>query len=113
VITGADGTSIGTGNQNTIDIIDPIYGCATAGIAAKLCSELELNGYTDWYLPSIDELNKLYINKAAIGGFNEGVHYYSSSEYDKDWALLIYMGDDSQGYGYKNTPYNVRAIRTF
>lgn len=112
-ITGADGTAIGTGNQNTIDIIDPTNGCSTSGIAAKLCSELELNGYTDWYLPSIDELNKLYINQAAIGGFNAGVHYYSSSEYDKDWASLIFFGDGSNGYGFKNTAYYVRAIRTF
>ncbi len=75
-ILGADGTAIGTGAQNTIDIVT---GCTTVDIAAKRCSDLELNGYSDWYLPSKDELNCLYINKAAVGGFASS-YYWSSTE---------------------------------
>jgi uncharacterized protein (TIGR02145 family) len=108
-ITGADGTALGTGNQNTSEIIT---GCTTSGIAAKLCSELDINGYTDWYLPSIDELTQLYLNQTVIGGFNSGVHYWSSSETDADMAQVIYFGG-SYGNGYKNTAYYVRAIRSF
>ena len=60
LIYGADGSEIGTGKQNTKEIFDS---CATAGIAARICSDLDLNGFDDWYLPSRDELRKLNDNK--------------------------------------------------
>ncbi|MBK6346528.1 MAG: hypothetical protein IPF68_11435 [Bacteroidales bacterium] len=51
-------------------LIDILAGCAEAGIAARICGDLVLNGFSDWYLPSIDELNKLYQNRARIGFVN-------------------------------------------
>jgi hypothetical protein len=109
VILGADGTAIGTGEQNTIYIV---AGCTTAGIAAKLCSDLVLNGYSDWYLPSKDELNKLYINRAAIGGFASS-GYWSSSETSYDDAWDQYFFDGSQDYFNKDYSSSVRAVRAF
>ncbi|MCP3906593.1 MAG: DUF1566 domain-containing protein, partial [Oceanicoccus sp.] len=91
-ISGADGTAIGTGAQNTIDIL---AGCSTVGIAAYICDTLTLNDYTDWFLPSKDELYEMYLNKAAIDAtaiINGGValkkneNYWSSSEVDNDKA---------------------------
>ena len=84
-ISGADGTAIGTGAQNTIDIMN---GCSEVGIAARLCGDLVLGGYSDWYLPSLDELNQLYINRVAIGGF-ANYYYWSSTEYDNLVMILI------------------------
>jgi len=108
-ISGADGTAIGTGNQNTIDIMN---GCATAGIAARLCGDLVLGGYSDWYLPSKDELNKLRLNRVAIGGFATNV-YWSSTEGGNSvaWAQLFDLG--TQGNGGKDYDGNVRAVRAF
>jgi hypothetical protein len=108
-ISGADGTAIGTGNQNTVDIMN---GCGTAGIAARLCGDLVLNGYSDWYLPSKDELNKLYLNITAIGGW-AAADYWSSSEVNTISAWSQDFMDGSQGTHLAKGPYNVRAIRSF
>ncbi len=113
-ISGADGTAIGTGNQNTIDII---AGCATAGIAARLCGDLDLGGYSDWYLPSKDELSQLYINRVVVGGFCNGCYYYSSTE-SADWlAWVVYFYTGWDGGGLHTMPkdvtISVRAVRAF
>ena len=108
-IAGADGTALGTGNQNTIDIQ---AGCATAGIAARLCGSFVLGAYSDWYLPSKDELNKLYLNKAAIGGFSNNA-YWTSSESDAGFSFVSYFNNGTQGINSKSTTNSVRAIRTF
>jgi hypothetical protein len=107
-ITGADGTALGTGNQNTIDIV---AGCTTEGIAAKICYDLVLNSYNDWYLPSKDELQKLYENRSAIGGFTN-LTYWSSTESYTNRAWGQYFNGSGQ-YGYKVSLYCVRAVRTF
>jgi hypothetical protein len=109
MIFGADGTGIGTGNQNTIDIMN--Y-CGTAGIAARICGDLVLNGYSDWFLPSQDELNTLYLNKTAIGGF-AAAYYWSSTEYDSGFAWGQEFGNVAQYEGYKSATTYVRAVRAF
>jgi len=111
-ISGADGTALGTGAQNTQDIVNPVTGCSAAGIAARLCNDLELNGYSDWYLPSKDELDKLYNNRVAIGGFADA-YYWSSSEHSNSYAWFRDFGSTYQSYSSKNSTYYVRAIRAF
>jgi len=108
-ITGADGTALGTGSQNTIDIM---AGCATAGIAARICGDLVLNGYSDWYLPSIDELNKLYINREALGGFSSNL-YWSSSEAggNSAWNMSLLHGNQQVSDKYLGSL--VCAVRSF
>ena len=113
-ISGADGTAIGTGAQNTIDIMN---GCSEAGIAARICGDLVLGGYSDWYLPSMDELNQLYINKDAIGGF-ANYYYWSSTEFGSNNAWkqnFVYGNQDygSKGYNFNLNYYDVRAVRAF
>tara|TARA_B110000211_G_scaffold181957_1_gene205946 strand:+ start:21 stop:1247 length:1227 start_codon:yes stop_codon:yes gene_type:complete len=112
-ITGAGGAAIGTGAQNTIDIE---AGCAAAGTAADICANLTLGGYSDWFLPSKDELNEMYLNKSVIGGFING-DYWSSSEDDatKAWRQDFGNGGTSGVVltVSKNATLNVRAIRAF
>ena len=106
---GITSTALGAGAANTAAIV---ASCVTAGIAARLCNELELNGHIDWYLPSKDELNKLYQNKDIIGGFSVG-NYWSSSEYSSyyAWSQFFYTG--VQYDNDKNYHRNVRAVRAF
>jgi len=113
-ISGADGTALGTGAQNTLDII---AGCSATGTAARICSDLVLNGYSDWYLPSKDELNKLWLNRIAIGGFGGTTSYVSSSETSSDtvWGQSFWPTDNGLQYNgvIKDVRLYVRAIRSF
>ncbi len=117
-ISGADDTAIGTGAQNTIDIE---LGCTTAGTAADICANLTLGGYSDWFLPSKDELNLMYLKigqgntstSGNVGGFVDN-YYWSSTEYDYYSAWNQSFTNGSQGYINKYNPYNsVRAVRAF
>jgi len=111
-ISGADGTAVGTGEQNTIDIE---AGCVTAGTAADICANLSLGGYDDWFLPSKDELNLMYANLKVHGvGDFESQDYWSSSENDAYTAWLQGFYNVYQGLNYKS--YGnvwVRAVRAF
>jgi hypothetical protein len=70
-------------------------------------------GYDDWYLPSKDELNKLYLNKDKIGVFANDV-YWSSSEYFEANAWYQYFKDPViQDSTLKEYTFRVRAVRAF
>lgn len=108
-ITGATGTAIGTGYANTIAIVNSR---GTEANAAKLCYDLVLNGYSDWYLPSRDELIKLYDNRVIIGNFGGGV-YWNSSEVDMEFAGDTSFDVGGWGYSEKFFSWSVRAVRSF
>ena len=110
-IPGANGTAIGSGMQNSLDILG---NCATVGIAADICDELVLNGYSDWFLPSKEELKLMYTNLKTLGIGTFGITpYWSSSEMTDSFAWqVIFNGGISQGSG-KNSFASVRAVRVF
>ena len=123
-ISGADGTAIGTGAQNTIDIE---LGCTTPGTAADICANLTLGGYSDWFLPSKDELNLMWTNLADsdgdgqntgpsdpnnLGGFSPN-YYWSSTESNYVFAWRQNFNVGSQFSNYKYNFYYVRSVRAF
>ncbi len=111
-ISGADGTAIGTGAQNTIDIEAD---CTTLGTAADICANLTLGGFSDWFLPSKDELNKMYINLKmnGFGGFLS-YNYWSSTEGSSSNAWIQNFNYDYQGnYDKKGCNIHVRCVRSF
>ena len=112
-VTGTS-TALGTGSANTDKII--AQNGAGSTYAAGLARAYKGGGYGDWYLPSQDELNKLYLNRVAIGGFatlrSAYPYYWSSSERAyKVWVQ--YFATGSQGYYLKDDTWKVRAVRAF
>jgi hypothetical protein len=110
-ITGAKGVVIGTGFANTNSIISA-QGETTTSYAAGLARAYKGGGYDDWFLPSKDELNKLYINKVIIGGFVNN-NYWSSSEKDFEFAYKLNFTNGDQNANTKVNTFYVRAIRAF
>lgn len=108
---GGTGTGIGTGAANTTAIV---AGCSETGIAARICDQLVLNGYNDWFLPSKDELNLMYKNLKlnGFGGF-AAAYYWSSSEYSSTNAWSQYFSNGYQYTNIKNYTVYVRAVRAF
>ena len=106
----ADATAIGTGEGNTARIVD---GCSDpAGFAADLAADYSNSGESDWFLPSKDELKKLYINRASVGGFSPD-DYWSSSELVDGGAWSQYFTGGNQGNYNKDSTLNVRPVRAF
>jgi hypothetical protein len=92
-----------------------MLGVCTSG-AANLADAytVTVNGvvYGDWFLPSKGELNQMYINRIAVGGFSAG-GYWSSSEYSAGaaWGQAFFVG--LQYDGNKSSPSPVRPVRAF
>jgi len=103
-------TAIGSGPANTDKIISQ-NGAGTA-YAAGLARSYTGGGYSDWFLPSKDELSQLYINRVAIGGFSTYT-YWSSSEYNALNALAGAFSNGSQGFHGKSGLIYLRAVRVF
>jgi len=120
---GGTGTGIGTGQNNTTIIVNWLNSHSETGKAAQLCYALNYGGYSDWFLPSRDELNKMWVNLKSgidengayyvpVGGFADG-GYWSSSEGDADFAWLQNFGIGFQYGDYKYYAYRIRAVRAF
>jgi hypothetical protein len=115
-------TAWGTGKQNTELIIKGLRQSGESNKVADICANFEFGGYTDWFLPSKDELNLMYTNlkDKGLGGFGNG-WYWSSSQSSKIGVWIQNFGNgnqstDTQTYPFparKNNIYPVRAARAF
>ena len=118
-IIDARDPSIGGGALNTLSILN---NCPTPGIAADICNEFVVNEFDDWFLPSVDELNQIYLNQGIInttslenGGTNLLLTggYWSSTEFGHKWAWNQFFNVGFQGQVPKGSLQNVRAVRSF
>ena len=111
-ITGASGTDFGTGESNTVIIVEALG--FMSNYAARICFELVLNGKSDWYLPSRDELVLMGINLhvKGFGSFND--LYWSSSEFSGTHAWRVdFTNGTLDPFPKADTNKSVRAIRSF
>ena len=107
------GAEIGDGESNTTGILADCSS-APAALAARTFS----SPGSEWFLPSINELNQMYIHKTtleAVFGFAAfaDYHYWSSTEHDDDNAWRQDFNNGSQYYNDKDFTFNVRAVRAF
>ena len=112
-ITGTTST-FGSGPTNTQKIVEQ---CATAGIAARVCNDLVQNGYSDWYLPSLAEWNKIngYYSSNLIPNLNLSLDTYwtsTQSSTTQAWGqdTCCFAPGVQDG---KSNSRKVRAIRSF
>jgi hypothetical protein len=121
-VTEATRTAMGTGSENTDDII-AVQGETETSYAAGLARAYTGGGYTDWFLPSKDELNKMYLEKSTINttasvnsgsDFSESNFYWSSTmnNYNSAWSQVFNTGGQTGNLKTYLTHY-VRAVRAF
>lgn len=103
VFLGADNP--GNGLLNTITIA-----AQSISSAAKACNELVAYEKSDWYLPSINELQAMYDNQSLVGPFTQE-YYWSSTETDEDQAKSLNFENGSQADNQKNIGRRCRCIR--
>jgi hypothetical protein len=111
LITGTE-TNLGKGQANTQAIVSK---CNNTINAAKLCNDLIIGNYSDWFLPSVEELWCLILN--FPNSFQVQTSYWSSSESDHYNAFGVWKNDNQGRVSgptlYKFLNQKVRAIRKF
>ena len=117
-VPGTTSVLIGSGFSNTNKIINQAVLAGNSNqltYAAGVARAYAGGGYTDWYLPSRDELNKLYINRNSIGGFYTSSYpqYWSSSENNSGSAVITDFSNAGNMYFTKDSQCRVRPVRSF
>ena len=108
--------NIGSGYQNTMNLISKLTELGEVNKAVQLSREIVVNGYADWFIPSIYELSQLMTHRDIIGGFNQN-YYWSSSGYHHGFAnehaaLWDYDWNRRRDFG-RDEAYGVRVVRRF
>ena len=112
-VTGATGTAIGTGASNTAAIL--AASCpGSSPDAANAAANFNGGGFNDWFLPSEDELNAMFIelHLNGLGGFGGGI-YWSSSQSSAILARFQLFTGGTRGDNGKTVTLRVRAARAF
>ncbi|RMG21229.1 MAG: hypothetical protein D6730_18690 [Bacteroidetes bacterium] len=113
-VTGATGREVGEGPANTQKILDKM--CSSPSASTKLVDELVLNGFDDWFMPSIDEVDLMYYNLHKKGHSNfMGLvqRYQSSTEADANHFMIRFFYRDTIAPVHKISGDDIRPTRIF
>ena len=106
--------SIGVGRKDTQTIVNSAAFAVLTNTAAQRCTNKNTGGKTDWFLPSLGELNEMYKARVAgVTGIPTSGMFWSSSQGSNDDAWCRYLHLDYQGSNNKILNYFARAIRAF
>ncbi|MBX2986254.1 MAG: DUF1566 domain-containing protein [Bdellovibrionaceae bacterium] len=106
-VTGATSMTDGKANWTAVSGFTPAHFAA-----AKYCEDLVYGGYSDWYLPAKDELNFLYGNRVALGGFANAL-YYSSTESSGTNAHVQHMSTGAVSTPSRSSARLYRCVRSY
>ncbi len=106
-------TAIGQGAENTRKILAKYPAAIYPNSAAAVAAAYRGGGYSDWFLPSKDELNLLYLQKGVVGGFVDHNYYWSSSMNSWNYAWAQYFSTGLQYFNNMSYYNRVRAVRAF
>ena len=116
-VLGVASELTGTGAMDGAAKTTVMLGVCTTGVALGVDAYTATVGgvvYGDWFLPSKGELNQMYVNRVAIGGFSDG-DYWSSSESDatNPWGQDFRTGVQFSSGRNKVNPGFMRPVRAF
>lgn len=109
-IPGAENGHLLEGQINTTNIVQT----CSENSGARICNDLVLNGYDDWYLPNLLEMQ--YLANSGILGYEWHAFYMTSTQNGASYFYAYYFGTfgwDQESYHFKSDPIRVRAVRTF
>jgi len=111
--TSATNANIGNGRKDTALIVAHLATTVETNRAAQICAALTTGGKTDWFLPSLGELNELYQQRNLTGINTTSGYYWSSSQDDTNLAWGQNFATGNQTNDNKDRGSSVRAIRAF
>jgi hypothetical protein len=112
--TGPGGGTVFLVEGNTYWEVSRNLGSHNWNAAKNVASSFRGEGFSDWYLPSKEELNFIYLNLQKARIMNLGTDYYwSSSELTDRSAWVQRFSDGNPDYYFKVDTHSVRAVRAF
>jgi tetratricopeptide (TPR) repeat protein len=100
--------------EKKVPVIKEVQKTITTPSSALECAECSINGYNDWYLPSIDELKLIYEQRHLLKNRNFENEYWSSSEFNSTnaWYFNFLFGR-AMNANNKHYPMCVLPVRAF